>query len=72
MESGGKNMKKLFLYIFVALAVAFVARAGYFMYCNATYQPQDGDVIFHVSESSQSTAIKVVRFRGIHIVALSL
>lgn len=59
MESGGKNMKKLFFYIFVALAAAFVARAGYFMYCNATYQPQDGDVIFHVSESSQSMAIKV-------------
>jgi hypothetical protein len=59
VESGGKNMKKLFLYIFVALAVAFIARAGYFMYCNATYEPQDGDVILHVSESSQSKAIKV-------------
>ena len=52
-------MKRFFLYIFVMLAVAFIARAGYFMYCNATYHPQDGDVIFHVSESSQSTAIKV-------------
>lgn len=52
-------MKRFFLYIFVMLAVAFIARAGYFMYCNATYEPQDGDVIFHVSESSQSTAIKV-------------
>ena len=52
-------MKRFILYVSVILAVAFVARAGYFMYCNATYEPQDGDVIFHVSESSQSTAIKV-------------
>ena len=52
-------MKRFFLYVSVILTVAFVARAGYFMYCNATYKPQDGDVIFHVSESSQSTAIKV-------------
>lgn len=50
---------KIFLWIFIALVLAFVARTGYFIYSNATYKPQDGDVIFHVSESSQSTAIKV-------------
>ena len=52
-------MKRSLFYLSVILVLAFVARAGYFMYCNATYHPQDGDVIFHVSESSQSTAIKV-------------
>jgi uncharacterized protein YycO len=29
------------------------------MVCNATYQPTTGDIIFHVSESNQSTAIKI-------------
>ena len=52
-------MKRSLFYLSVILVLAFVARAGYFMYCNATYHPQDGDVIFHVSESSQSTAIKL-------------
>lgn len=50
---------KILLYIFLVLAAAFLARIGYFIYCNATYKPQDGDVIFHVSESSQSKAIKI-------------
>ena len=50
---------KILLYIFLVLAAAFLARTGYFVYCNATYKPQEGDVIFHVSESGQSTAIKV-------------
>lgn len=50
---------KILLYIFLFIAAAFLARTGYFVYCNATYKPQEGDVIFHISESSQSTAIKV-------------
>lgn len=52
-------MKRSLFYLSVILVLAFLARTGYFVYCNATYKPQEGDVIFHVSESSQSKAIKI-------------
>ena len=51
--------RKILLYSLLALAAFFVVRAAYFMICNATYEPQHGDVIFHVSKSNQSTAIKL-------------
>lgn len=51
--------RKIFLYTLLAIAAFFVVRAAYFMVCNATYEPQNGDVIFHVSKSYQSTAIKL-------------
>ena len=51
--------RKTILYsLFVILAI-FFGRGIYYLVCNATYEPQDGDIIFHVSESSQSTAIKL-------------
>lgn len=43
----------------MAVALFFLARTAYFMICNATYKPQTGDVIFHVSKSNQSAAIKL-------------
>lgn len=52
-------MKKILLTISIAIAAVFLVRCGYYMVCNATYKPQQGDVIFHVSESSQSAAIKI-------------
>ncbi len=51
--------RKIFLYTLLAIAALFVVRGIYYMVCNATYEPQDGDVIFHVSESNQSKAIKI-------------
>ena len=51
--------RKIFLYTLLAIAALFVVRDIYYMVCNATYEPQDGDVIFHVSESNQSKAIKI-------------
>ena len=50
---------KIFIYLLLALLAVFIGRGVYYAVCNATYHPQDGDVIFHVSESRQSTAIKV-------------
>ena len=51
--------RKIFLYTLLAIAALFVVRGIYYMVCNATYELQDGDVIFHVSESNQSKAIKI-------------
>ena len=51
--------RKILFYSLLALATIFVVRAAYFMICNATYEPQHGDIIFHVSKSYQSTAIKI-------------
>ena len=51
--------RKILFYSLLALAALFVVRAAYFMICNATYEPQHGDVIFHVSKSNQSAAIKL-------------
>ena len=51
--------RKIILSILIAIAALFVVRAAYYMICNATYQPQHGDIIFHVSKSNQSAAIKL-------------
>ena len=51
--------RKVILITLAALALVFIARATYFIIGNATYQPQHGDIIFHVSESTQSAAIKI-------------
>lgn len=37
----------------------FLSRGVYYVVQNATYKPQQGDVIFHVSKSRQSAAIKL-------------
>lgn len=37
----------------------FLVKEGYFLTYNLCYTPQQGDVIFHVSESSQSAAIQL-------------
>ena len=52
-------MKKILLVAAIAIAVFFLGRGAYYMIRNLTYAPQQGDVIFHVSESSQSAAIKL-------------
>ena len=52
-------MKKILLFAAIAIAVFFLGRGAYYMISNLTYTPQQGDVIFHVSESSQSAAIKL-------------
>lgn len=51
--------RKVILFSLLAAALFFLARTAYFMICNATYKPQTGDVIFHVSKSNQSAAIKL-------------
>lgn len=51
--------RKVILFSLLAVALFFLARTAYFMICNATYKPQTGDVIFHVSKSNQSAAIKL-------------
>ena len=51
--------RKIILSVLIAIAAFFVVRTAYFMICNATYEPQHGDVIFHVSKSNQSAAIKL-------------
>ena len=51
--------RKILLYSLLAIAAFFVVRTAYFMICNATYEPRHGDVIFHVSKSNQSAAIKL-------------
>lgn len=52
-------MKKFILIAILALAALFLTRGIYYAVCNATYEPQDGDIIFHMSKSSQSTAIQI-------------
>lgn len=52
-------MKRIFLIISISLLVFFLGRGVYYMVQNVTYKPQQGDVIFHVSKSSQSAAIKI-------------
>jgi uncharacterized protein YycO len=51
--------RKVIFFFLLAFAGFFLLRAAYFMVCNATYQPTTGDIIFHVSKSYQSTAIKI-------------
>ena len=51
--------RKILFYSLLILAAFFVVRATYYIISNATYEPQHGDVIFHVSNSNQSTAIKL-------------
>ena len=53
-----KRKEILWLVIGVVLT-AFFCRSIYYAVSNLTYTPQEGDVIFHVSKSSQSTAIKI-------------
>lgn len=52
-------IKKILLITSIVLLAFFIGRSAYFMVRNATYKPQHGDVIFHVSKSSQSAAIKL-------------
>lgn len=52
-------MKRIFLITSIGLFAFFIGRGAYYMVRNATYKPQHGDVIFHVSKSSQSAAIKL-------------
>ena len=51
--------RKVIFFFFLAFTGFFLVRTAYFMVCNATYQPTTGDIIFHVSKSNQSTAIKI-------------
>ena len=51
--------RKIIFFFLLTIVGFFLVRAAYFMVCNATYTPQTGDVIFHVSESNQSAAIKL-------------
>lgn len=37
----------------------FLVKGAYFLVRNLTYTPQKRDIIFHVSKSNQSTAIKI-------------
>ena len=52
-------MKRTLLITSIALFTFFLGRGVYYMVQNATYKPQQGDIIFHVSKSSQSAAIKI-------------
>ena len=49
---------KLF-WLCCVIASIFLLKGGYYLLRNLTYTHQQGDVIFHVSESSQSAAIKL-------------
>lgn len=51
--------RKVILYPLLAILALLLVRATYFTICTTTYKPQTGDVIFHVSKSNQSTAIKL-------------
>ena len=51
--------RKVIFFFLLAFVGFFLVRTAYFMVCNATYQPTTGDIIFHVSKSYQSTAIKI-------------
>lgn len=51
--------KKIFLLTLSTIIAIILIRCIYFIVCTATYTPQEGDVIFHVSKSSQSAAIKI-------------
>lgn len=53
-----KRKEILWLVIGVVLT-AFFCRSIFYAVSNLTYTPQEGDVIFHVSQSSQSAAIKI-------------
>ena len=44
--------RKILFYSLLILAAFFVVRATYYIISNATYEPQHGDVIFHVSKSN--------------------
>ena len=52
-------MKKTLIIVSIVMFALFWGRGVYYMVQNATYKPQSGDVIFHVSKSSQSAAIKL-------------
>ena len=52
-------MKKLIIISAILLGVLLLTRGVYYAVRNATYKPQTGDVIFHVSKSDQSAAIKI-------------
>lgn len=52
------KQSKLF-WLCCVIASIFLLKGGYYLLRNLTYTPQQGDVIFHVSESSQSAAIKL-------------
>lgn len=51
--------RKPILFLVLAIFAFLLCRGIYYIVCNATYQPQTGDVIFHVSKSTQSTAIQL-------------
>lgn len=51
--------KNVFWTICLSIVAIFIGRCIYYMARNASYEPQNGDVIFHVSESGQSDAIKI-------------
>ena len=51
--------RKIILFPLFAMLGLFLVRAVYFTICTAAYKPQTGDVIFHVSDSYQSAAIKI-------------
>ena len=50
---------KVILYSLLAILALFLGRGIYYVVRTTTYKPQNGDIIFHVSESSQSAAIKL-------------
>lgn len=52
-------MKKFIVILALLLGSLLLTRGIYYAARNLTYTPQQGDVIFHVSESSQSAAIKL-------------
>lgn len=51
-------MKRTLLIASIVLFTFFLSRGAYYVVRNANYKPQHGDVIFHVSKSTQSAAIK--------------
>ncbi len=52
------KQSKIFWLCCLMVAI-FLVKEGYFLTYNLCYTPQQGDVIFHVSESSQSAAIQL-------------
>lgn len=50
---------KIILSSLLIILGLFLVRAAYFAIRTTTYQPQTGDIIFHISESNQSKAIKL-------------
>ena len=51
--------RKVILYSLLAILALSLGRGIYYAVRTTTYEPQNGDIIFHVSESSQSAAIKL-------------